>query len=234
MSVKTDDIRAWQQWHHTQADEDLKAVLDQLQPVITTATRRWQGTLAAPLLDTQAKILTVKALKNYKPDKGAALNTHVTNQLQKLSRLVYTHSQSARLPEHRAVGMATFSAAKDQLQGDLGRDPTSEELADHLGWGTPRIQQFQQAHERKELLGSGEFNPAKFPIADEEDPIVGYVYHDMAPTTKKLFEHITGYGGQPVLSNTQLMDKFKLSQGQLSYQKRKMTDLFNVAMKQGQ
>ncbi len=35
-----------------------------------------------------------------------------------------------------------------------------------------------------------------------------------------IFEHTTGYGGAPLLRNPQLMTKMKMTQGQLSYQKR--------------
>lgn len=229
-SQKLQDVQLWKKWKRSRSDDDLQAVLTQLQPVIQTVVNRWQGTLARPTLETQAKVLTVKALGNYNPSK-AALNTHVTNQLQKLSRTVYKHSQSARLPEHKAVSMASFNAAYDQLQSELGREPTTSELSDSLGWGFMRTSEFQRAHGRKELLTSGEFNPASFSIGDDEDPMVGYVYHDMAPKTQQLFEHITGYGGKPVLNNPELMKKFKMTQGQLSYQKRKLTGLFEAANK---
>lgn len=230
MTVKTEDIRLWQQWNRTKSDADLQALLRHLQPVINTQVSRWGGTLARPMLETKAKILAVEAIRSYDPMRGAALATHVTNQLQKLSRTVYTHTAAARLPEHKAIGMTSFSVGMDQLQNELGRDPTTMELADHLGWSQPRVEEFRRAYGRKELLASGEFNPSMFPIADDEDPIVGFVYHDMSPQHQQLFEHITGYGGAPQLSNPELMKRFKMTQGQLSYQKRKMKDLFHDAL----
>lgn len=230
MSAKTEDIRLWQQWNRTRSNADLQALLQHLQPVINAQVTRWGGTLARPMLETKAKILAVEAIKTYDPMRGAALATHVTNQLQKLSRTVYTHTQAARLPEHKAIGMTSFSVGMDQLQNELGREPTTMELADHLGWSQPRVEEFRRAYGRKELLTSGEFNPSMFPIADEEDPIVGFVYHDMSPQHQQLFEHVTGYGGAQQLSNPELMKRFNMTQGQLSYQKRKMKDLFQQAL----
>tara|TARA_Y100000034_G_scaffold77676_1_gene93369 strand:- start:94 stop:489 length:396 start_codon:yes stop_codon:yes gene_type:complete len=128
--------------------------------------------------------------------------------------------------------MGAFNVAQEMLQNDFGRPATSVELADHLGWTPRRVTEFQRAFERKELLDSGEFNPSSFPVADQEDPLVAFVYHDMAPKQQKLFEHITGYGGVSVLKNPQLRKKFKLSQGQLSYQRRKITNMFNSALQQ--
>lgn len=232
MNAREKDLQLWKQWNKTKSDADLQALLNHLQPVINQQVTRWGGTLSRPMLETRAKILAVEAIRSYNPHAGAALATHVTNRLQKLSRTVYTHTQAARLPEHKAVGMTTFSVAQDQLQNDLGRSPTHVELADHLGWTQTRTREFQRAYDRKELLSSGEFNPASFPVADQHDPIIDYVYFDMEPQKQQLFEGITGYGGNRILTNQELMAKHKLTQGQLSYQKRQMKTLFQTAMQQ--
>lgn len=232
MTRQSEDIRLWQQWKRTRNPQDMQQLLNQLQPIINQQVSRWGGTLSRPMLDLQAKALATKAISNYDPQRGAALATHVTNQLQKLSRTVYTHSRGARLPEHKAIGVTSFQVAEEALRSQFGRDPTTAELSDHLGWSQPRTEAFRQASQRRELLTSGEFNPSAFPIADQEDPIVGFVYHDMAPKTQQLFEHITGYGGAKVMGNQDLMKKFKMTQGQLSYQKRKLTQLFKSAMEQ--
>ena len=228
---KTEDVRLWKQWKKSQSSPDLQALLNHLQPVINSQVNRWAGTLSRDTLETKAKILAADAIRGYDPKAGAALATHVTNQLQKLSRTVYTHTQAARLPEHKVIGMVSFHAAQEQLKNDLGHDPTTSQLADNLGWGSERIQEFQRAYNRKEMLGSGEFNPASFSTSETDDPMASFVYHDMAPPQQRLFEHITGFGGKEVLSNEDIMKKFDLTQGQLSYQKRKLIDLFDKAQK---
>jgi len=229
MDRKGEDLRLWQQWQRSQSPQDLQALLTQLQPLINQQVNRWSGTLSRDTLEMQAKVLAVGAIKGFNSSAGTALATHVTNQLQKLSRTVYTHSQAARLPEHKVIGMVSFHAAQEYLKNELGHAPSAEELADHMGWGTERVQEFQRAYGRKEMLGSGEFNPATFPVADQHDPLVSFIYHDMSPPQQRLFEHITGFGGKDPLSNQEIMKQHKLTQGQLSYQKRKMINLFNQA-----
>ncbi|MGD9209331.1 MAG: sigma-70 domain-containing protein [Desulfobacteraceae bacterium] len=231
MSDRSQDIILWRQWNKTKNDADLQALLKALQPLINQQITRWGSSLSRQTLEIKAKILAVEAIKSYNPNVGATLATHVTNRLQKLSRLVYTHTQATRLPEHKALSMATFNIAQKQLQDNLGREPTNMELADHLGWTKTRTEEFQRAYNRKELLSSGEFNPASFPIVDVYDPTIDYVYFDMDPHKQQLFEHITGYGGKPILNNTQLMSRFNLTQGQLSYQKRQIKDIFLNATK---
>lgn len=225
-SYKDKDKALWAKWHRSGSPQDLQELLTQLKPLIAREVNRWAGGLSRDTLETKAKALAVTAIRSYNPNMGASLSTHVTNQLQKLSRTVYTHTQAARLPEHKAVAMASFSTAHDMLHSDLGRTPTALELAEHLGWSMPRTSEFRKAFERKELLSSGEFNPSAFAVNDyEQDPMVDFVYHDMSPANQKLFEHITGYGGAKILPNADLMDKFKLTQGQLSYRKRKLINL---------
>lgn len=232
MTTRERDLELWKQWNRTKSDADLQRLLDNLKPLIQQQVTRWGGSMPPALLETQAKILAVEAIRTYSPNRGAALATHVTNRLQKLSRTVYTHTQAARLPENKVISMASFSTVHGKLSSDLGRDPTIPELSDELGWSLKRTGEFNKAFQRQELLTSGEFNPSSFPVADEHDPVVGYVYYDMEPKKQKLFENITGYGGAPVLNNTQLKKKYDLTQGQLSYQKRKMTEMFETALKQ--
>jgi DNA-directed RNA polymerase specialized sigma subunit len=225
------DAVLWEKWHRSQSPQDLQALLNHLQPLINQQVNRWAGGLSRDVLEMQAKVLAAEAIKTYNPAMGAALGTHVTNRLQKLSRVVYTHTNALRLPEHKTISMASFAVAQDALRSNLGREPTHIELGDHLGWTTQRVSEFQKAYDRKELLTSGEFNPAQFTVADENDPMVGFVFHDMGPQHQQVFEHLTGYGGKEVLSNPALMKKFNLTQGQLSYMKRQITDKFHSAMK---
>lgn len=228
---KDKDRELWEKWNRSRSPQDLQLVVNQLGPIIAREVNRWSGSLARPTLESKAKALAVQAIKSYNPAMGTALSTHVTNRLQKLSRTVYTHTQAARLPEHKAVAMTTFSAAHEMLRSELGRPPTALELSEHLGWSMARTSEFQKAFERKELLTSGEFNPSSFAVNDyEQDPMVDFVYHDMSPDNKLLFEHVTGYGGAKVLSNNDLMNKFQLTQGQLSYRKRKLINLVKDAM----
>ncbi len=229
-SYRAKDKELWEAWSKSRSPLDLQKLVTHMQPLINREVNRWAGGLARPTLELHAKALAVKAIKSYDPKHGAALSTHVTNQLQKMSRLVYTHTQAARLPEHKAVAMTTFNTAHETLNSELGREPTVLELSEHLGWSKARTAEFQKAYNRKELLTSGVLPTSTFVVNDfQQDPIVDFVYHDMSPTHQKLFEHITGYGGAPVLSNRDLMKRFDMSQGQLSYQKRKLINLVQKA-----
>jgi DNA-directed RNA polymerase specialized sigma subunit len=215
------DLELWKEWRKTRDPATLSKLLDRLHPLIIRETGKWQASVPQAALEAKARMLTVEALESYNPNMGAAIGTHVTSRLRKLSRSVYPYQNVARLPENKQLLFNTFQVAQNNLLDQHGREPTTEELADELRWTPKRVADFQRSFGRRELVESeGAF------IEDDhqESQLVDFYYHGLPPEDKLLFEHIVGYGGKKVLSNTELNKKFRISQGQLSYKKRKFVD----------
>ena len=218
------DLELWNAWNKTKNSIDLQNLINQLDPLIQAEVNRRAGTLARPLLVTQARVLAAKAVENFDPKKGVKLSTHVTNQLQKLSRVNYAHQNAARIPEHTMLQFHSFNLAKEDLKEDLGRDPTIHEMADQLKWSPKKVEQFQTQFDRAELLESID-TPAGMFVAATHDPRIDYAYHSMSPRQQKIFEYSTGYLGCPRLSNTQIIKKLEITQGILSYEKSKIKEM---------
>jgi len=218
------DVELFQKWKASGSPQDMENLLKQLDPLIQAEVNRRAGTLARPLLESQAKNLAVKAIKSYSDDRGAKLSTHVTNQLQKLSRVNYAHQNAARIPEHSLLQFRTFDAANEDFKTEFGRDPSSEELADTLRWSPKKVEQFRTQFGRQELLESKD-SPGDLFVPYQHDMRVDYAYYSMSPRQQQIFEHTTGYQGAKPLNNTELMKKLKITQGVLSYEKNKITTL---------
>lgn len=218
------DVELYQKWKSTQSPQDLDLLLKQLDPLIQAEVNKRAGTLARPLLESQAKNLAVKAIKSYTPSYGAKLSTHVTNQLQKLSRVNYAHQNAARIPEHSMLQFRTFDAATEDFKSENGRDPSTEELADVLRWSPKKIEQFRTQFGRQELLESKD-SPGDLFVPHQHDMRVDYAYYSMSPRQQRIFEHTVGYQGAKVMKNTQLMKQLNITQGVLSYEKNKITAL---------
>lgn len=218
------DTQAWRAWRRQQNSTTLQGVLDRLNPLIQSEVNRWSGTLARPALEIEAKRLAVEAIQSFSPEGGASLATHVTNRLKKLSRLLYTHQNIARIPEYQTLKYHTYASASAALQDKLGREPTHSELADALGWSKSGLKTFQSSL-RREFVESGD-TPPFFDQEEGEGGMIDYVYHDLSPVQKQIFEYTTGYGGKKPLSNPEITKKLKMTQGQLSYQKRLITNKF--------
>lgn len=215
------DLEAWEKWHASQSPMDLQELITKLNPLIQSEVNRRAGTLARPMLVTQARVLAVKAIKSFDPARGVKLSTHVTNQLQKLSRVNYAHQNAARIPEHSMLQFHTYRVAKEDFQTDNGRDPSISELADSLKWSTKKLEQFQTQFERSELLESKE-TPSDMFVPHNHDPRIDYVYYSLSPQQQRIFEYTTGYLGTPIIKSAAIKTKLGITQGVLSYEKNKI------------
>lgn len=215
-TVKSRDIELWRAWNKSRSAVDLQALLNQMLPIINNMVGKWAPSLSRSLLEAEAKRLAVGAFKDFDPNKGVALSTFLTARLQKLSRIVYSNQNAARLSETRAVLFHTYQTAMNALRETHGREPSVDELADHLAWSPRKVEQFQRQAGRKEFIESEEHPDY---VNDAEDHYADYLYHDLTPLQKKIWEYTTGYGGSPQLTGQQIMKKLNITQGQLSYQK---------------
>lgn len=231
------DLAKWHAWKRDPSDKNLSGLLQQVNPLIQREVNKWSGTFARPLLTAEGQRLAIKAFDTYSPDKGTALGTHVVNNLLKMSRLTYANQNVARLPETKMTRFHSLKVAEAELLDELGRPPTISELADHLGWSLQYLTNFQTELSHKEILESGGINadvegrggtPTEI---DQQDHVLDYIYHDLTPQQKIIFEHTTGYRGAPILQNNEIIKKSGLTQGQYSYQKRllieKVQDVMN-------
>lgn len=223
---KDRDIELWEAYKANPSQMTLKPLMKQLDPVIQVEVNKWSGAIARSVLESKAKTLALEAIKSYDPRHGAALATHVTNRLKKLSRKVYTHQDAVRLPEYKKLKTQSLFKATNELMDIHGREPTNQELADHLAWSPKTLSNVQQSQHaellQSEDMGAGMFERHSVWGSDTDDGLVDMLYFDLDPTDKLIFEHSTGYSGKPILSNTDLRKKTKLTQGQLSYRKRQL------------
>jgi DNA-directed RNA polymerase specialized sigma subunit len=223
MSVADKDLELWEKWNKRKSQANLSKLLDQMTPIIKNAVRQYSGSLSPVILEAEAKIQAVKAFHSYNPSMGTKLSTHVINYLQKINRLVYKHQELYSVPEDRRIKYHTFDSIRSHLKDQLDRDPTGEELADNLKWSRSEVNRYL-SEDRRELSES-------MPISNDADffragdsAMTAYIYNDLNPTEKVLFEHTTGYGGKPILATPQLLQKLNMTQGQLSYMKKNLVD----------
>lgn len=224
------DLELWKQWKRTNDPEHLKQLLDHMNPLVQREVQKWGAAVPREALESKGRLLTVQALKTYDPNRGAAIGTHVTSRLRKLSRDVYPYQNVARLPENKQLLYNTFQVATNNLVDQHGREPTVDELADELGWTPRKVADFQKSFARRELVESA---GAFMEEGSADEGLVDFYHHGLTPSDKLMFEDIIGYKGRPAMNNAQLMKKYSMTQGQLSYKKRKfINDLRSI--QQGQ
>lgn len=128
-------------WAASPTPENMKAVLDCLDPTINSEIQRFSG--PKPLLRSRARALAVKAVRSYDPTSGAKLRSWVVTQLQPLSR--YNNMlKPVYAPEDAARKSYAVSKARASFVDEYGRDPTDEELADAVGISVARLRKVQK------------------------------------------------------------------------------------------
>ena len=144
----------------------------------------------------------LRAFDTYDPDK-AALSTHVGNNLKRVNRFVAQFQTAMSIPEARRLKIRMFQNAMDDYRDRHGREPPTQELSDELAWSPAEVGRM-----RRELRG--EVLETTSPVlmdfgyeSDDRDREVAlqYVYPELGPREKLVFEHTFGWKGRPVLSS---------------------------------
>ena len=222
--VKKQDVKLWTAYNTDPTSNNLRPLMTAMQPLIHSEVNRWKAAAPQVALKRHADALTLHAIKTYDPNKGAALGTHVMNRLKKLSRTAYQHQDLVRLPENKKLRSQALYNASSELQGEFGRDPTNDELADRLGWSPKRVSDVQRSlvgeYVESQDVGGEMFSDVYG--RDGSDPVLDYIYYDLDPTDKQIFEHLTGYSGKPVMTMQQVAMKLGLTDSQVRTRKTRI------------
>jgi len=137
--LKNNDQALYETWRKNPTPENMGKVVNALMPLAGKEISRASGSLPYTALLSESKKQLVQAIKTYDPSKGAQLSTHATNYLQKVRRANYTYQNTARLPESKQLQFHEYSGAISNLENELGRTPTDEEIAKYLGWSKKQV-----------------------------------------------------------------------------------------------
>jgi DNA-directed RNA polymerase sigma subunit (sigma70/sigma32) len=158
-------------------------------------------------LESQARLLAVKALQTYDPSRGTQINTHVGHELKHLNRYVIEYQNVGKIPENRGIAISKFQNIKSNLTEDLGREPTVTELADALMWSPAEVERMQTELRSDILIQQGKdeaFFDTTFNPTDRTQDIVQFVYYQVGPDEKKVLEYTFGIGGSPKLTPAEM------------------------------
>lgn len=185
-----------------------------------------------PLLRSRARQLTLKAFQTYDPGK-ARLGTHIVNQLQGLKRISRQQSQVLSVPERIYLDQTHLHRQETELTDRLGREPTTQELADYSGISSRRI---AKVRAYKQPLAEGSLMPLhpEEDVADylpairsDNQSIMEIVYGDLDPINQTILEHSLGLHGRRVLSNKELAAQLRMTPGAVTQRKANIQRMLN-------
>jgi len=115
--------------------------------LVVKIARGYEG-VGLPLLDliNEGNIGLMKGVERFNPRKGAKLSTYASWWIKQcMMRALANQSKTIRLPVHVVDKMAHIRKAEVKLREAFDRDPTDQEVADHLGINPRRIQEYRDA-----------------------------------------------------------------------------------------
>jgi DNA-directed RNA polymerase specialized sigma subunit len=215
---KVREVGLWQTWNQNgRKPEHLEPLLKAYQPLVNQRAKEWKPP-AIPQSAFKAELQNhlIKALETYNPER-AALSTHIGVRLQKAKRYMTQHANVAYIPEAQVSYIGKIQRATDKLTEDLGRAPTHNEIADHVGLPLKRVSTIIGAM-RKDIPASafGENDPMQKATARERE-VLDLLQFNLSSDEKQVFNHLYGREGQPTITSTnELAQRLGKSPSQIS------------------
>jgi DNA-directed RNA polymerase specialized sigma subunit len=221
MPIRDEDITLWKQWKKNKNPQTTSALVNQLLPLVKNDVVRYANNIPYPVAEAHAKDLIIDACTNYNPNQGVALSTFVKSYMPKMNQVSQAWLGTIKIPSHRRDKYSTFKNSYETLSNSLRRDPSTSELADHLGWSQSEVARFLKEIRSEFTEDRPVYSDYKVHSSKEEE-MIDFIYHDLSSEEKILFEFRTGYGGKPKLSNEKIMKRLGMNQNQLSYKLKKL------------
>jgi RNA polymerase sigma factor (sigma-70 family) len=225
-----------EEWKKTNDTKLAGQIIDQLNPVFDGAMQTFVG-YKSPQLRSKAKVIAMKALKEYDPKKGK-LETYLYNYLRNLSRFARKHEQIINVPERVHLEKYTLDEVTREMEQELGREPSDKELCDRLGISPKRLAYIRKYNQPVSESGFREWNPTynenaqlQQLVASKIDSLwLKTVYDELDPYHQSIMEYTLGLNGKPVLSNLEIAKKLNRTPGAISQAKKRIEE----KLRQGQ
>jgi DNA-directed RNA polymerase sigma subunit (sigma70/sigma32) len=194
--TKAQELDFWKKWKSGgKTQKDAAPVLKSLTPVINRVASAYMRNRVPPeAIRLEAFKQALVAMDKYDPTKGASIGTFVYGYVNfKLKRFIAQHQNISRIPEERIHDIGKLKAAEHELNEQLGRPPTNEELAGYMGRSAKTIETLRK--ENRKDLWSENFDvdkggdPASVTTSRMET-ILGLIRPELNDQEKKVFDLI--------------------------------------------
>lgn len=186
--AKSKDLEMWLAWNKSRSSQDLKALMDQVSPIIYQEVHRASGSLPPSALSAEAKKWTFHAIQTFDPSRGVQLSTHISNYLPKVRRLNYKFQNAARLPENMQLKYHEYSKALSDLTEELNREPSEEEMSKKLGWSKGAVVKFKGSL-YSDLIESASERSSEFTEYNHNAALLSHILSTLSEQERFIYDH---------------------------------------------
>lgn len=147
--------------------------------------------------------LTKLAIDRYQPGQ-VKFRTFLENTVR-LNRFTNQYKNVARIPEHRALLIKRYLAAKKILEAQKDREPSVTEIADALKWSVTDVTKMEQAVNRRELAASGMQFDQISNQSDRFKETAEFLYFGLTAEEQLVYDYSLGAHGKRQIKDVKQM-----------------------------
>jgi DNA-directed RNA polymerase specialized sigma subunit len=209
------EFKMWEQWKQNPGPETTRPLLQHFEPIFKNKVNTWKApNVNEAAFKAELKIRAINAFESYNPERGAALRTHLENHLMKAMRYNAQQQNTMYIPEGKSGYIGKIDAVKNELNEDLGRAPSNDEIAELLNERLkPRrpltgakVKQIEDSRVRDTLSSNFESDPNPFALNRDRE-VATLLRPTLPPDQQVVFDYLYGQNGKRQITSTNELAK---------------------------
>lgn len=213
----------WLAWNADPTDENLVPLIKEFERDVAYKVSEFdKAPVPNAAIRSKGRQLVLEGIRTYKPEAPASLRTWVNWRLKKVRSYALQHQNFGRIPDSRGLQIGPFLQTKADLTERLGHPPDAATLSTALqeinpkyNWSVAEVTRMENEL-RPDLvesipLSSDRVSQLSLYAESNERDILRYIYHDLTPQEKLVYEYTLGVNGKPKLPAKDIAKKLGVS-----------------------